>query len=146
MKPSEPSHPKGQNAAITVLKAIAGADEDAPELRGKYKELVKRVRQGEAQSDYDPKGNGYQSCLRLYGDKPAPTLGKTTTGTGFGTLIHPTQDRPISIGEAKRLASYPDEYRMAGTYVQRWARIGNSVPPLMMRAIAQHIRKEILHR
>jgi DNA (cytosine-5)-methyltransferase 1 len=31
-----------------------------------------------------------------------------------------------------------------GKYSEQWARIGNSVPPLFMRAIAQHLRERIL--
>jgi site-specific DNA-cytosine methylase len=34
---------------------------------------------------------------------------------------------------------------MTGTGVERWMRIGNSVPPNLMRAIAEHVRREILH-
>jgi site-specific DNA-cytosine methylase len=35
---------------------------------------------------------------------------------------------------------------MIGKYRDKWARIGNSVPPLFMKAIALHIRKYILCR
>jgi DNA (cytosine-5)-methyltransferase 1 len=146
VKLGEPSHPAPQSKPRCVFDAIIGADTEAPELRGKYRELVKRVRQGQAECDHSPTGGGFQSCVRIIGKKPAPTLFKMTTGTGRSTLIHPTKDRPVSIGEAKRLASFPDNFRMEGTFIQRWARIGNSVPPLFMRAIAQHIRREILHR
>ena len=40
----------------------------------------------------------------------------------------------------------PDGFNFAGNWNATVNRIGNSVPPLFMRAIAQHIRKEILHR
>ena len=146
MKLGEPSHPEPQSQPRCVFNAIIGADTEAPRLRGKYVELVKHVRQGQAESDHNPTGGGFQSCVRIIGGNPSPTLSKMSTGTGRATLIHPTEDRPISIGEAKRLASFPDSFRMQGTFIQRWARIGNSVPPLFMRAIAGHIRREILHR
>jgi site-specific DNA-cytosine methylase len=35
---------------------------------------------------------------------------------------------------------------LEGKFADRLARIGNSVPPLMMRAIALHVRREILGR
>lgn len=48
--------------------------------------------------------------------------------------------------EIKRIAAFPDAYRMVGHYKDQWARIGNSVPPLFMRAIAEHVRREILDK
>lgn len=35
---------------------------------------------------------------------------------------------------------------MIGDFKKKWARIGNSVPPLFMEAIARHIRTAILER
>jgi site-specific DNA-cytosine methylase len=35
---------------------------------------------------------------------------------------------------------------MFGEFGDKWMRIGNSVPPLFMRAIAKHIRAEILDK
>jgi DNA (cytosine-5)-methyltransferase 1 len=49
------------------------------------------------------------------------------------------------VHEVKRLASFPDGYRFAGSVSDAFNRIGNSVPPNLMRAIAEHIRREILH-
>ncbi len=78
-------------------------------------------------------------------EKPSPTIlsgiGGTTTG-----LVHPWEIRKLTIDEAKALASYPKAFEIRGGYNARWARIGNSVPPLFMRAIAWHIRQEILPR
>ena len=48
--------------------------------------------------------------------------------------------RQLSIPEIKALASYPVGFQFVGTYRQRWARVGNSVPPLLMKAIADSIR------
>jgi len=44
----------------------------------------------------------------------------------------------------KRLGSFPDQFELCGLFEERWARVGNSVPPLLMRAIAVHIRTAIL--
>jgi len=62
------------------------------------------------------------------------------------TMVHPYEIRKLSIAEIKALASYPEEFQFVGSYRARWARIGNSVPPLFVRAIALHIRQEILPR
>jgi len=40
----------------------------------------------------------------------------------------------------QRLASFPDSFVFLGKFEERWARIGNSVPPLLMRAVAAQVR------
>ena len=59
-------------------------------------------------------------------------------------LIHPYTLRKLTIAEIKALASYPEAFQFPGSYRDRWARIGNSVPPLFMRAIAEHLRRNAL--
>jgi hypothetical protein len=44
------------------------------------------------------------------------------------------------------MTSFPAGFKLEGSFHKKWARVGNCVPPLFMRAIAQHIRKEILPR
>lgn len=66
-------------------------------------------------------------------------IGGTSAGTA--SLVHPTERRKFSIRELKRLASFPDDYELTGTFGQRWERIGRSVPPLMSRAIARCVRE-----
>ena len=52
--------------------------------------------------------------------------------------------RPFTIDELKRICSYPDDFVLLGTHKQQWERLGRSVPPLMMRAVAERIRDDIL--
>jgi DNA (cytosine-5)-methyltransferase 1 len=90
------------------------------------------------------RGGGVQYYTeRLAYDKPAPTIKKSLGSFGLG-FIHPEHLRRITIAELKRLGSFPDEYRLTGKFEEQWARIGNSVPPLLMKAIAEHIRNAIL--
>jgi DNA (cytosine-5)-methyltransferase 1 len=77
---------------------------------------------------------------------PCCTLPKTQTGRGFATIAHFSEQRALSIGEAKRIGSFPDVFQTVGDYSTQWMRIGNSVPPLLMRSIARHIRAEILSK
>ena len=82
-------------------------------------------------------------CYRLSRGRPAYTLPKTYIAYSQ-TPIHPTKHRFISAEEAARLCGFPDQFKLSGKYEQRIARLGNSVPPLFMRAIAAHIRREML--
>ena len=54
--------------------------------------------------------------------------------------------RKLTIEEAKRLGSFPDDFILVGTYANQWERIGNSVAPVFMKHIARTIRDEILNR
>lgn len=76
---------------------------------------------------------------RLYWDKPARTITKWVFHPGSGRFFHPTQDRTITIREAARLHSYPDKFHFLGTYIDMAAQIGESVPPLLAKVIADCI-------
>lgn len=54
--------------------------------------------------------------------------------------IHPTQARGLTPREAARVQSYPDDYFFRGAYTKTYMQIGNSVPPLLGRAIAQVVK------
>lgn len=56
------------------------------------------------------------------------------------THIHPTQARTISVREAARLQSFPDNFYFAGSMGNKFQLIGNAVPPLMAKHIAEAIR------
>jgi DNA (cytosine-5)-methyltransferase 1 len=55
--------------------------------------------------------------------------------------IHPITPRCITVREAARLHSYPDWFRFHATKWHGFRQIGNSVPPLLAKAVA----KEIIH-
>ncbi|MBE6422834.1 DNA cytosine methyltransferase [Succinivibrio dextrinosolvens] len=57
--------------------------------------------------------------------------------------IHPTQARGLTPREAARIQSYPDDYFFRGPYTKTYMQIGNSVPPLLGRALAKVIKKYI---
>lgn len=55
--------------------------------------------------------------------------------------IHPTQARGLTPREAARIQSFPDDYFFRGAYTKTYMQIGNSVPPLLGRAIAHIVKK-----
>lgn len=55
--------------------------------------------------------------------------------------IHPDQPRTLSIREAARIQTFPDDFRFAGQPSHRLRQIGNAVPPLLAEAIGVRIRE-----
>jgi DNA (cytosine-5)-methyltransferase 1 len=63
----------------------------------------------------------------------------TITHVRKTVLIHPKQDRLISVREAARLQSFPDWFRFSGSTSQQYQQIADAVPPLLARAVACHL-------
>lgn len=59
----------------------------------------------------------------------------------WGSFFHPTQDRIISVREAARIQSFPDDYVFTGNITQQYEQVGNAVPPLLARAMGRKIRE-----
>jgi DNA (cytosine-5)-methyltransferase 1 len=54
-------------------------------------------------------------------------------------LIHPTQDRGLSVREAARLQSFPDSYQFKGSIGFQQQQVGNAVPPLLAKAVFESV-------
>lgn len=77
---------------------------------------------------------------KMWSDQPARTL-MAHLGKDSYSHIHYDSDqaRTISVREAARLQSFPDGFRFCGTMNPAFRQIGNAVPPLMARALAESI-------
>jgi DNA (cytosine-5)-methyltransferase 1 len=81
---------------------------------------------------------------KMVADQPSRTL---TAHIGKDTYSHihydSSQARTISVREAARLQSFPDGFQFAGAMNAAFRQIGNAVPPLLARAIANTIRRQL---
>lgn len=112
-------------------------------------EIYGRLNQGDRSDDpkiadimpYARRNNIFKDkYFKLEADKVCKTI---TAHMKFdcNMYIHPTQARGLTPREAARVQSYPDDYFFRGSYTKTYMQIGNSVPPLLGRAIAEIIKK-----
>jgi len=84
--------------------------------------------------------NGWYRRLDSMGFSP-------TVDTRFGRpkyFLHPTENRGLTVREAARLQTFPDDFIFEGTEADQYRMIGNAVPPKMAKVIAQYITKNLL--
>lgn len=79
-------------------------------------------------------------CRRLSYDKPSPTL-LTSPVQRASILGHPTQNRPLSISEYRRIQCFPDDWKVEGSIQDQYRQLGNAVPVLLGKAIGVTLRK-----
>lgn len=80
---------------------------------------------------------------RLLSDKPAYTITTYFNRLGNSSNLHPNQQRMISIREGARLQSFRDDYIFYGPKTSQYKQIGNAVPPLLARIIAETIKPHL---
>ena len=90
-------------------------------------------------------GNAYYSgggktgfLRRLDWDKPSCTL-LTSPNMPATDLCHPSEDRPLSIEEYKRIQQFPSEWKICGTLSDQYRQVGNAVPVGLGEAIGRAI-------
>jgi site-specific DNA-cytosine methylase len=79
---------------------------------------------------------------RLSWDEPSITIGHYRKSM----IVHPSQNRGLSLREAARLQSFPDWFRFAGSQngadgglMHKQQQLANAVCPLVSRAIAEFL-------
>jgi DNA (cytosine-5)-methyltransferase 1 len=75
---------------------------------------------------------------RLSFDRPAPTL-VTHPAMPATDLCHPTENRPLSIEEYKRIQEFPDDWTICGSLAEQYKQVGNAVPIKLGEAIGRAI-------
>lgn len=88
-----------------------------------------------------------QNNFRVFGDQPCPTV----PASFQSNFVHPTQHRNFTAREGARLQSFPDTYIFKGQRtlmswekrLSQYNQIGNAVPPMLAKSIAETIIKHL---
>lgn len=78
--------------------------------------------------------------LRLNYEQPSGTV----VNVRKSMWVHPVLDRAVSVREAARLQTFPDSFVFCGTKDKQYQQVGNAVPPIMAKAIATKLAKQLM--
>lgn len=88
----------------------------------------------------DRKNRHSSAYKRLDANQPSCTI---DTGNNHSNYFHPLYNRIPTVREAARLQSFPDEFVFMGNRSEQYRQVGNAVPPLLAKVIAEQLREVI---
>ena len=133
-----PSHPRGQTHPKTVRQAIGHLPTG---IAGNHEPQViaawHKSKPGQSLRKAVPDVGSFTSS-RLDPNRPSMTQTKAHRHW------HYSVPRQLTDLEGAIIGGFPEDYKWIGAKAKVQQRIGNSVPPRFMQAIAEHIRDNIL--
>lgn len=90
---------------------------------------------------------------RLNPKMPSPTV----TRSGYRDFIHPTKDRMLTVRELACIQTFPLDWEFAGvrldsysskrkTTMTQFGQVGNAVPPVLAKAVADALMEQFFNR
>jgi DNA (cytosine-5)-methyltransferase 1 len=127
-----------------ALRPTPGPVIEAPPLTERIRRLALITEPGYDAADAMKLRGGRASYFNLQRpawDVPCWTIPATVSQSRCG-MLHPREQRLMSIGELMRIQGIPDGYQWPPmtTYAHAHHRIGNSVVPLLTEALGAHLR------
>ena len=153
----------------TLGEALEGLDEDEPDYYrfcpakerylslipegGNWRQLPEDLKSPALGRAFHSWGGRSGFFRRLSRERPSPAL-TTRPDSKATTLCHPTELRPLSVGEYARIQQFPDDWVFEGTVRRKYVQVGNAVPiglgtaigKLLITATRSHAREERLGR
>jgi len=104
----------------------------------RFEERVRRLKWGEGLEYFmGSEQKVYLEYVRVHPNKPSPTV------MGRSRFIHPYENRLLTVREQARLMTYPDTHVFFGPINSQYNQVGESVPPLVSKLIAEYLKRFI---
>ncbi|MGM8228923.1 DNA cytosine methyltransferase [Cellvibrio sp. ARAG 10.3] len=77
---------------------------------------------------------------------PAPTMTTACINPSKGRFVHPTQHHGITLRQAARIQTFPDDFIFKGGLTAGGRQIGNAVPVQLGLVLIRHLKKHLIDR
>jgi len=132
-------------------------DHEAPPLPDVHLELIRHVKEGQTwreiprallprRFDRIRRTDGTNLFARPDRHRPSYTIITQFGNVTTGAYTHPVENRALSAREGARIQSFRDDYRFSGALASRYRQIGNAVPPMFAKCIAEVLLAAIQKR
>ena len=165
-------HPEGADGLLkwrTLGEALESLNEDEPDYYlfcpakerylslipegGNWRQLPEDLKSMALGRAFQSWGGRSGFFRRLSRERPSPAL-TTRPDSKATTLCHPTELRPLSVGEYARIQQFPDDWVFEGPVRKKYEQVGNAVPVglgaaignVLIAATRSHVREERLGR
>lgn len=130
-----------------VLADLVTEPEPEEVIRGQWGHLLPEIPPGENYLYYTTerghpnpifewRSRYWSFLLKLNPDRPSPTI-QAQPGPNVGPFHW--DNRRLRVPELKRLFTFPDDYEFVGKRISVQAQLGNCVPPLLAKQVAEQI-------
>lgn len=141
-----PSHPSSYARALGVGETEV-RNHEPWRHRESTLERLRALPEGHGLFERDGSGRATRYYSQAYSRLHRRGLARTVTtnfhNPGSGRFLHYEQVRTITVREAARLQGIPDQFTFTGHRSVQERLVGNAFPPLLARALAEHVVSEI---
>lgn len=136
------NHPVESNDFTKVKDALCGINDDTVNQNNRIyskQETIKKIKQvpqgGSSKNVEELKNKKMHGHMynRLHENKQSCTI----VHAAKAVIIHPTEDRIISVREAARIQTFPDTFIFKGSTSSMYQQVANAVPPVFAEKIAE---------
>lgn len=145
----EPPVIKPDKRPTTVREAWASLDDhgDTEDARARAERsdvfgIIQNLPPDRSTTTADIRKDGKESRFtqrRLSYRRPAPTMTHS-----YADVIHPSEDRYITIPEVKRLIGLPDDYILPDVYSHAWECAIRCLPPILNQTVGESLQDKVL--
>lgn len=83
---------------------------------------------------------------RINSDEPAPTMTTACINPSKGRFVHPTEHHGITLRQAARIQTFPDDFTFIGGITAASRQIGNAVPIELGKYLIKHIKTYLIDK